>query len=282
MTIVVRDDLQRIRPKDNFVYKLLTQTKPSLCLDVGAAAGGTAALIKQYAPDTHVVAFEPFPGNLHYFREATKALSDIELIAKAVSNNAGSIQFFVPHVVPGDSQSGGGMAGYSSVGMVLYDRYKTWSKPEQVIDVQTCTLDEAISRKADFLKIDVQGGEFEVLDGAHRLLDEGIDVIFSEFVGDRRVLELLHAKGYDIFDTEYMVFVDPSPLIERLHNPKFFPLSTGARGCIGYLADTTIGDRGVDAYCAFFKGIGAQTDLLAVKRHLTDQMLSFAKECATT
>ena len=275
----VWDNLQLIQPGHDFVYELLAHTRPALYLDVGAASGATVAKAKQYAPDARVIAFEPFPGNLDFFRRSTAALSGVTLVQKAVSNARGTQDFYVPHVVQAGEQANhwDAMAGYSSVGYLMADN----ASPEQdkVIRVQTCRLDDEVAERVGLLKIDVQGTEFGVLDGAHRLIDQfGVDMIFSEFFGDRRVLELLDAKGYDIFDTAYLVFTPDNPVGPLLKSPQTFPLSTGAQGYSGYLGQPI--NRDAAGYCDFFRHGGCQTDLFAVRKDLTPDILDIVATLA--
>jgi FkbM family methyltransferase len=268
----VRDDLQRMQPDGDFAYALLAHTRPSLCLDVGAAAGDTVAKIKKYAPDTRVLAFEPFPGNISFFEKSTAAMTGVTLIEKAVSNDRGMQEFFVPHIVQQTTETNhwSTMAGYSSVGFLVPD--DNHLDKSKIIRVERCRLDDLAAERVGLLKIDVQGTEFEVLDGAHRLLNQfGVDIIFSEFIGDRRVLELLDTKGYDVFDTAYMVFTPGNPVGAMLDRPQSFPLSTGARGYSGYLGQDIA--RDMDSYCSFFQHGGFQTDLFAVKRERANDVL---------
>jgi precorrin-6B methylase 2 len=43
------------------VYDVLAHLEPGLMLDVGAASGGTTALMLRRSPQSRVIAFEPFP-----------------------------------------------------------------------------------------------------------------------------------------------------------------------------------------------------------------------------
>ncbi len=266
------DDLQHIQPGHDFVYELLAHTRPVLYLDVGAASGATVVKARQYAPDARVVAFEPFPGNIGFFRKSTEAMRGVTLVQKAVSNDRGTQDFYVPHVIQADEQANhwGAMAGYSSVGFLTPDN--TSPDASKVIRVEKCRLDDEVAEPVGLLKIDVQGTEFGVLDGAHRLIDQfGVDLIFSEFFGDRRVLDLLESKGYDVFDTAYLVFTPDNPVGPMLKDPQSFPLSTGARGYSGYLGQSIAREK--DGYCDFFKHGGCQTDLFAVRKDLTPGIL---------
>lgn len=277
--LVIRDDLQRISPDGDFVYQLLAHTSPALCIDVGAASGHTVAKTKKYAPDTRVVAFEPFPGNIGFFEATTAGMQGVTLHQKAVASVRGVQEFYVPHIVASGAEGAhwSKMAGYSSVGFLVPENNSL--EQSKVIRVETCRLDDVVAEPTGLLKIDVQGTEFDVLDGAHRLINQfGVDLIFSEFIGDRRVLDLLHAKGYDVFDTAYMVFTPDNPVGKMLNRPVYFPLSTGAQGCSGYLGQPIARDP--DAYCAFFKPGGFQTDLFAVRKEMTDQVLETIKSLA--
>lgn len=268
----VRDDLQRLRPTGDFAYQLLAHTRPSLCLDVGAASGATVQKMKKHAPQSRVLAFEPFPGNIPFFEQATAGIDGVVLMQLAVSNTFGVQDFHVPHVVKQSDApaSWAGMSGYSSVGFLVPDN--SVINAGSTIRVDKCRLDDLVAERVGLLKIDVQGTEFDVLDGARRLIDTyGVDTIYSEFNGDQRVLELLADTGYDVFDTAYLVFDQHSLVHGMLDRPDVFPLSTGVTACSGYLGHPI--PRDPFNYSAFFPPGGFQTDLFAVRRELTADVL---------
>lgn len=218
------------RPHDDLIYEVLARL-PSLgvCADVGAAAGHKTRMMRLAGgATTSVVAFEPFPGNHPFFHDTTKDLDNVTLIKKAVGDRAGWAEFTVPSTVQGNEPGWEKYAGYSSLGYLktrrgpvplkrtvrrlarrLVDgiRLRPAAPAATVIKVESTTLDLELSGKeVDFLKIDVQGTEADVLAGAQQMLKAGkIHIVFAEWSGDPAVPELLARHGFQIFDSTYLV-----------------------------------------------------------------------------
>jgi len=196
--------------KQDVIYSLIAYQDLKLCLDVGAAAGITTRWIKDAGTrETRVIGFEPFPGNHPYFLQNTKTLANVELIPKAASSTTGYSSFRVLSTVQGNEKGWNQMQGYSSTGFLISgeENKPTYSSDGfQELKVETIAIADIIDTHVDFMKIDVQGGEFEVLKGCQRIIqNHGIDVMYVEFDGDRRIIELLSTLGYSIFDTDYLV-----------------------------------------------------------------------------
>jgi FkbM family methyltransferase len=183
------------------VYRWLGEMSPGLMLDVGAAAGWMSQDMLEASPGSRVVAFEPFPGNYRFIDEALGREARARVVKKAVSNTNRPMKFHVPSVITSGAGRWAGMEGYSSGGQLVPNRDP---RASGAITVETCRLDDEISEPVRFLKIDVQGGEFGVLDGARRLFDQhGVELVIAEFIEDERVVSFLVERGYAVFDTEY-------------------------------------------------------------------------------
>ncbi|MEQ1670486.1 MAG: FkbM family methyltransferase, partial [Hyphomicrobium sp.] len=212
--ITVSSRLAHASPE--FVFSLVSQFPPCLSLDVGAAMGTVARQLQQASPSGRTICFEPWQGNLPYFREITEGISGISLVEKAVADFDGPGVFFVPSVVQGHERGWGKRPGYSSTGMLIPAAEAAGKPGEKVFNVDVCSLDSCVDERVRFLKIDVQGGEGAVLRGASKLIDRGlIDMMFVEFQGEEDVVEFAASHGYAIFDTEYNaipVGVEPDKL----------------------------------------------------------------------
>ena len=190
----------------NLKYDILTKKilqrlldATSNCVDVGAHKGEILDLFLQFAPKGSHTAFEPIP----HLNEALKnKYSDrVDLYPFALSNRSGSMLF---NVVLND-------IAYSGL---QRREYKTAQPKIEAIEVEVRQLDQVLSaRKAPItlLKIDVEGGELDVLKGAHAiLLSDKPHIVFefgkgaSEFYGTmpHHVHELLHSHHYEIWTLE--------------------------------------------------------------------------------
>jgi hypothetical protein len=120
------------------------------------------------------------------------------------------------------------MVGYSSVGTF----YGKSDRAKKEIDVECTTLDEEIpDRKINFLKMDVQGAEPLVLNGAKQALERGIEMMFVEFSFQPNLLKILQSYQYVCFDTGY-TFISGATTTELLdvgfRNLKTVTRSTGS------------------------------------------------------
>ncbi len=129
----------------------------SNCVDIGCHKGEILELMLSYAPSGHHYAFEPIP-ELH-MELARKFGRRVEVMPYALSDKNGSATF--NHVVNAEAYSG-----------LQKRKYETDSPEIHLIEVETRKLDDLIpaDEQIDFIKLDVEGGEFLVLKGALRIL----------------------------------------------------------------------------------------------------------------
>lgn len=159
-------------------------------LDVGANAGIFTVLAgKRLGPAGSVHAFEPGEAEQSLLRQnlALNRLSNVAVYDGAVSNHCGTAQLAV-------AQDG-----------ALNSLAKT-EHPNQTVkawrDVSVITLDEYVTQKGiqrvDFIKIDVEGAEKWVFEGADRLLTSTPDltILFEAFE--------LNARGFKYSTAEFL------------------------------------------------------------------------------
>jgi len=139
----------------------------SNCIDIGCHKGEILELILRYAPEGNHYAFEPIP---YLFNQLEKKYKNKALIYPyALSDKAGKSSFQFVKNAP----------AYSGIKKRKYDI----TKPDvEEIKVEIRTLDEIIPKntKIDFIKIDVEGGEYNVLKGAKNLLKSSLPVVVFE------------------------------------------------------------------------------------------------------
>ncbi len=135
-------------------------------VDVGANVGKYAARLSELAP--RVLAFEPDP--LLAAKIARALPRNVEVHAAAVSDTAGvaSLRFPV--------ESGRANTGLATIEPGALDR----SSQSSSFLVPTVRLDDFPLGPVGFIKIDVEGHELHVLQGALRLIDKDRPVILVE------------------------------------------------------------------------------------------------------
>ncbi|MGD1859438.1 MAG: FkbM family methyltransferase [Leptolyngbyaceae cyanobacterium] len=299
--------------KDDLVYDLIGFQDLELCLDIGAAAGFTTKKIRNAGTEkTRVIAFEPFEGNHPFFFEATQGLKNIQLIKKAVSVKEGNCLFWVDSLVTGKEKGWQQFEGYSSVGYLLDNnqestfasllfkefreilkRYtkRIFSKPKspnqgRLYKVESVQLDTIFHEHINFMKVDVQGGEFNVLMSAKKLIEsQSIDLIYLEFSGDFRIIDLLKGK-FCLFDTNYLIIPNRNKKDLSIWEKYGFygfeniALSTGVSAYLAKLSHLR-GDY-VELFRACRKYGYVQTDLICVRQgflpHFMVNLSEFIKE----
>jgi FkbM family methyltransferase len=165
------------------------------CIDVGANLGYyTISLANWVGPSGLVVAFEPFPGNFAILEKnvLVNQVQNVVLESSAISDCNGSLQLIYEENEQFSATPS--VAGYA-VG-----------EGRECIRVQTRSLDDYIrglGRVPDFIKIDVEGQESAVLEGARRTLATVKPVLLVEIHGwgtgeSEKVLHLLSEFHYDV------------------------------------------------------------------------------------
>ena len=135
------------------------------CLDVGAHAGSVLREMVRLAPAGRHVAWEPLPDFAARLRAAHP---DVDVRQAALSDRAGAREF--AHVVADPGWSG------------FVGRPTPAGGKVETIEVRTERLDDALpdGLRPAFLKIDVEGAEEEVLQGALETLRRHRPVIAFE------------------------------------------------------------------------------------------------------
>jgi FkbM family methyltransferase len=176
------------RPKIDYFKRLL---RPGMVfVDVGANLGDFSLIASRLIGAAgKVVAFEPDPENYGWLSKSIKRnkLSNIELRAEALSNEDGQASFFLSQV-----------SGWHTL------KKDQLSNEKQEIVVPTRRLDGVPLDRLDVMKIDVEGAEFEVLQGAREQISRFNPTIFIDLhpamgADVDGCLNMLRALGYNIF-----------------------------------------------------------------------------------
>lgn len=117
-------------------------------IDCGANVGVATMFFKTVAPAARVVAFEPLPAAADLYEKNIGWADRVDLVRAAVAGDAGAARLRVP---PPGGEGGATISLAEAAG---------W----QEIEVPTVKLSSYVDRPVDFLKLDVEGSEFEVLE----------------------------------------------------------------------------------------------------------------------
>ncbi len=165
---------------------------PALCdrtrvsFDVGASWGLYTAVLRDISGG--VVACEPIPQLARFLRRSYGGNVRVEQVA--LSSTSGKAEFFISKAW-----------GLSSLRGSIEDAQKR-------IIVRLETLDSIATSAVGFIKIDVEGHEEEVIEGAKKVIDRDRPVVLVEIEDRRRpgsmarILQRMSAQGYSGFFLE--------------------------------------------------------------------------------
>lgn len=125
-------------------YKFKSDKKTPYIIDCGVNIGLSVISLKKNFPNAEIIGFEPDPTIYNLARKNIDiaGYSDVKLIQKAVWTKETDLLFY---------QEG-------SAGGRIMD-----SENEKTVKVRTFDLKSLFDREIDFLKIDIEGAEFEVM-----------------------------------------------------------------------------------------------------------------------
>lgn len=175
-------------------------------VDVGANIGYFTVLFSKIVGERgRVISFEPDPGSYSILQKNVKEnnLANVLAIQKAVADFCGKAKLYLSKTNHGDNRM-------SSTIIEDIDIER------EVIDVDVTSLDDALKDiNIDFLKIDTQGAEMKVINGAQKMIKRNKNLkIALEFwpIGLRSqmsepsdLLSKLREMGFDIYDMKEKV-----------------------------------------------------------------------------
>ena len=125
-------------------------------LDIGANVGQYCNAIKLFYPSAHVTSFEPDLSAFARLRTNTQHLPHVTLVNKGVGRAHAMLPFYMHEV--------SGMSSFQPYEDYRYDQAQTTS-------LEVDALDELVDEEhIDLMKIDVEGFETEVIEGAMRTI----------------------------------------------------------------------------------------------------------------
>ncbi len=188
-------------------------------VDIGANVGYYTLLAAGLVGETgEVYAFEPEPGNYELLVRNVElnGYKNVVTQQKAVSDSAGAVKLYIDSANFGNRSFGQSNIVHSGGS----------------VDVQTVSLDDFIltrraGRKIDIIKMDAQGAEGLIVEGAQRVLQQHRPKVFMEFEPDMltnlgtdplALLDRLRSWGYGInlidYESQTVIPVTGGELLE--------------------------------------------------------------------
>ena len=196
---LARRYLGTVHDGDFRVVQLLPRSADDLFVDVGANRGQSILAIRRYRGDARIVSFEPNPVIFNRLQRRFGTVAGVRLVNVGLGEAAADLPLYVP------SYRGfvyDGIASFSRHSATTYFCPRTlhFYDPKRVtIAEHVCqirTLD-SFDLAPSFLKIDIEGYEYEALLGGQETLRRHEPVLLIErYYGDSRVAELLSSMDY--------------------------------------------------------------------------------------
>ncbi len=195
----------------------------SIFYDVGAHSGFYSMLARELIGRGEIHSFEPVPKIFKLLQKNMDLKKEkIFLNCSALSKKKGVIDFY-------EDLEGGGR----STSILLNLTYDPKSPPYKETKVPSITLDEYCQKhtKPDFVKIDVEGGEYNVILGGKELFRNDNPIIAVEIcrkplynIPHKQSLDLLYSLGYKSYKINQEGELE---LIERIYPEKDIPENLG-------------------------------------------------------
>src|SRR3954462_13816289 len=191
-------------------YWFASDRSDPVILDCGSHIGLSVAWFKRRFPLAHIIAFEPDPGNFQLLQAnvAGNGFHGVELLNLAVSSRRGTARFF------GDFEAAAPMASAHS----LRQEWGT-QRSEQWILVNTVPLADYITEPIDYLKLDIEGMETEVMQSIKQRLHliRAVGLEFhgtgrQAFADEENLIRLLRESGFQVSITQMARSIFPSDI----------------------------------------------------------------------
>jgi FkbM family methyltransferase len=197
--------LKKVHEPDFNAFKLICQDHPQLFLDIGANVGMSALSFFTLKSNAQVISFEPNPINYPYLDKLAARFSDFQYHPVGIGEKPASLDFYYP-IYNGKVMTALGSCDRQKAGSWLNNDtiYFFDEKKLEIakINVEIKTLD-SFNLQPEFMKIDVEGFEYEVLLGAEQTISNHRPILLIEGIaqGDR-VDQLLQSWKYDLYKFE--------------------------------------------------------------------------------
>ena len=174
--------LKKTSEPDFDALKLICNNEEQLFLDIGANNGMSALSIFTLIPHAKVISFEPNPVNYPYLDKMVDKFSNFQYMPIGLGNKPKLLDFYYP-IYNGIKMT--------SLGSCDYEFAKNWLSKDTIhffdpnkLKIEKITIEvkdlDSFQLKPDFIKIDVEGFEYQVLLGAKETIRNSRPIILVE------------------------------------------------------------------------------------------------------
>jgi len=167
-----KDDFKGITMRENNIIDLFRPRQGETVVDIGAHIGKYSIIASKYVGQSgKVIAIEAHPGNLEVLNRNIKlnGLTNVIALNYAVYSRETKIKLYLP----------GQESHYTIYNTIMSSRQN--AREDTFVEVNANTLDNlleqnGISHEVNWMKIDVEGAELEVLKGASKILSKSKNI----------------------------------------------------------------------------------------------------------
>jgi FkbM family methyltransferase len=187
-------------------------------IEVGGHIGYISLLFSTLVGDggkVHV--FEPGINNLPYLRFNTAKRSNVTIIPKAAGNINAKMPFYMENVSGQNNSLVKDFEIFNNVKRMSYNKKATITEVEvEVVRVDNYAKENSIT--PDFIKIDAEGFEFEILKGISNIIEKHCPAFMIAIQENNRgdIFKFITDRGYMLYNDH----------MERLCNDKFNTVNT--------------------------------------------------------
>jgi FkbM family methyltransferase len=212
--------IRRPHEPDFHALPLLNLSNPSLLVDVGGNIGQSVLSLYTVFPTAAVVSFEPNPAVFHKLLRLTRKFPQLTVVPNGLSDQTGEAELFVP------SYNGNVLTGLASFD---YESAKGWLTADRILRFDPKKLTVSSKRvslvrlddcglEPDFIKIDVQGLEYQVLVGGLETIRKYRPVIMAESVRrESDAHKILQPLDYCLMEFDGGSFTEVQGKLRRLN-----------------------------------------------------------------
>lgn len=179
-----------IKTIENYIVNNLVEKNFGAIIDVGAHKGDKTSLFLKFFPKDNYYLFEPFDKYYQIIKNRFNNYNNIKIYKKGVSNYEGSGNFYTSNK----------KIYAESFSLKKHDFLENFEKIE-IINLDKIEFKE----KVKLIKLDVEGKEPEIIEGASRLIlnDQPILLIETSNITHELIEKNLLNLNYNLFIYEY-------------------------------------------------------------------------------
>jgi FkbM family methyltransferase len=195
----LRTILNRTHEDDFEALRILPRTSNNLFLDIGANRGDAVHSILMRRPDAKVIGFEPNTILVEKVKNVYKNDLRVEVRNHGLGDKEGSFELYVPFY---NNYMFDGLASFIErrAHRALINRLYGFNPEKLEVKKLVCAVKrlDSLNLQPYFIKIDVQGFEYEVLLGGEKTIRESKPILLIE-TPDTKELSFLTSLNFEPF-----------------------------------------------------------------------------------